>query len=132
VASPKFGPWGVLWIRSCPWLVLAPRVLKLCTNQLVWFMKIHVNDYVLFIFPSPISKLHHAPLPPMCYEPRSVPGLLALSMFSLQTCIWVYQRTWEHITRITKKIGVSRWQYYYCNLGKIPSKVLSKLHSIIG
>jgi hypothetical protein len=39
VASPKFGSWWVLWVRVCPWLILAPKVLKLCTNQLfVWFV----------------------------------------------------------------------------------------------
>jgi hypothetical protein len=32
VASPKSGPWWILWVRNCPWLVLAPKVLKLCTN----------------------------------------------------------------------------------------------------
>jgi hypothetical protein len=38
VASPKFGPWWVLWVWICPWLILAPKVLQLCTNQLVvWF-----------------------------------------------------------------------------------------------
>jgi hypothetical protein len=35
VASPKFGLWWVLWIRVCLWFVLAPKVLQLCTNQLV-------------------------------------------------------------------------------------------------
>jgi hypothetical protein len=38
VASSKSGP---LWmcVRVCPWLVLAWKVLKLCTNQLVvWFV----------------------------------------------------------------------------------------------
>jgi hypothetical protein len=39
VASPKFGPWWVLWIRVCLWLVCAPKVLQLCINQLVvWFV----------------------------------------------------------------------------------------------
>jgi hypothetical protein len=28
VASPESGLWWVLWIQSCPWLVLAPRVLQ--------------------------------------------------------------------------------------------------------
>jgi hypothetical protein len=28
VASPKSGPWWIKWIQSCPWLVLAPRVLQ--------------------------------------------------------------------------------------------------------
>jgi hypothetical protein len=38
VASPKSGPWWVLWVRVCPWLVLAPKVLQQCTNQLIaWF-----------------------------------------------------------------------------------------------
>jgi hypothetical protein len=27
VASLEFGPWWVLWVQSCSWLVLAPRVL---------------------------------------------------------------------------------------------------------
>jgi hypothetical protein len=35
VVSPKFGLWWVLWVRVCPWLVVAPKVLKLCINQLV-------------------------------------------------------------------------------------------------
>jgi hypothetical protein len=35
---PKFGLWWVLWVRVCPWFVLASKVFKLCTNQLVvWF-----------------------------------------------------------------------------------------------
>ncbi len=28
VASPKSGPWWVKWVKSCPWLVLAPKVLQ--------------------------------------------------------------------------------------------------------
>jgi hypothetical protein len=35
VASPKFGPWWVLWVWICPWFVLALKVLQLCINQLV-------------------------------------------------------------------------------------------------
>jgi hypothetical protein len=35
VASPKSGSWWILWIQVCPWFVLTPKVLKLCTNQLV-------------------------------------------------------------------------------------------------
>jgi hypothetical protein len=38
VASPKFGPWWVLWVRICPWLVRTPKVLKLHINQLVWIV----------------------------------------------------------------------------------------------
>jgi hypothetical protein len=28
VASPEFGPWWVLWVQGCPWLVLALKVLQ--------------------------------------------------------------------------------------------------------
>ncbi len=38
VSFPKSGPWWVLWVWVCLWLVVAPKVLQLCTNQLVvWF-----------------------------------------------------------------------------------------------
>jgi hypothetical protein len=37
--SPKFGPWWILWVCVCPWLVRASKVLQLCINQLVvWFV----------------------------------------------------------------------------------------------
>jgi hypothetical protein len=39
---PKSRPWWILWVLwvwSCPWFVLAPKVLKLCINQpVVWFV----------------------------------------------------------------------------------------------
>jgi hypothetical protein len=39
VASPKSGLWWILWVSICSWLILAPKVLKLCTNQfVVWFV----------------------------------------------------------------------------------------------
>jgi hypothetical protein len=38
-ASLKSGPWWVLWVHVCMWLVLAPKAFKLRTNQLVvWFV----------------------------------------------------------------------------------------------
>jgi hypothetical protein len=38
VASPKSRSWWVLWVQICRWIVLTPKVLQLCTNQLVvWF-----------------------------------------------------------------------------------------------
>jgi hypothetical protein len=41
---PKSRPWWILWIRGCLW-VLTPKVLKLCTNQLVVrCVQIHVSD----------------------------------------------------------------------------------------
>jgi len=47
VASPKSGPWWVLWICVCSWLVHAPKRFQLCTNQLVvWFVQVHVSNWV--------------------------------------------------------------------------------------
>ncbi len=40
VATPKSGPWWVVWVCVCSWFFFAPKVLQLCTNQLVvWFCK---------------------------------------------------------------------------------------------
>jgi hypothetical protein len=47
VASPNSEPWWVLWIHVCPWFVHAPKLLQLCTNQLVvWFVQVHVNNWL--------------------------------------------------------------------------------------
>jgi hypothetical protein len=58
VASPKSEPWWVLWIRVCPCLILAPKMLQPCSNQLVvWFVEVCVSDWLLVILPSLIPKL---------------------------------------------------------------------------
>jgi hypothetical protein len=47
VASPKSGPWWVLWVYVCLWFVHAPEVLWLCINQLVvWFVRVRVNNWI--------------------------------------------------------------------------------------
>ncbi len=47
VASPKSKPCWVLWVRVCMWLVRAPKVLQLCTNQLVvWFVQVRVSNWL--------------------------------------------------------------------------------------
>jgi hypothetical protein len=95
---PQSKPWWVFWVWVCPWFVLAPKVFQLCTSQLViWFVHIHVSDYVLVIFPSPISELQHALLPQKCCKPRNVLRFLALPLFSLQTHIWVYPGVWKRV-----------------------------------
>jgi hypothetical protein len=74
VTSPKSGPWWVLWIRVCPWLVLTPKVFKLCINQLiVWFVDVYVSSWRLSFFLVPIPELQHAPLPPKFCELENVP-----------------------------------------------------------
>jgi hypothetical protein len=83
VTSPKSGLWWVLLVWICLWLVLTPKVLKLCTNQfVVWFVQVHVNNWCLSLFLVPIPELQHAPLPLKCYKLRSMPQLLALPLFS--------------------------------------------------
>jgi hypothetical protein len=45
----KFRPWWILWILISPWFVRAPKVVQLCTNQLiVWFLQVRVNNYPIF------------------------------------------------------------------------------------
>ncbi len=65
VASPKSRLWWVLWVRIYSWLVLAPKMFKLCINQLVvWFVQVCASDWLLVILPSLVPELQHAPLPP--------------------------------------------------------------------
>jgi hypothetical protein len=46
MASPKSKQWWILWIHVCSWFVRAPKVLQLCTNQLViWFVHVHMNNW---------------------------------------------------------------------------------------
>ncbi len=74
----------------CPWLVLAPRVLQLCTNHFVWVVcrPVWVSEACqLFLVPSRSS---NTPLyPSKCYELRSVLWLLPLPLCSTWTHIWV-------------------------------------------
>jgi hypothetical protein len=51
VASPKSGPWWVLWVWDCPWLVLTPKVFQLCSNHLVFgFVQVRVSSWCLSLF----------------------------------------------------------------------------------
>jgi hypothetical protein len=58
VASPMSRLRWILWVRICLWLVLTPKVLKLCTNQLVvWFVQVRVSNWCFSLFLVPISEL---------------------------------------------------------------------------
>ncbi len=83
VASSKFGSWWVLWVCVCPWFVRPPKCYNYALTNLLFGLCsfVWVNE-VLVNLPSPIPELQHAPLPPKCYEPRSVPQLLLLPLFS--------------------------------------------------
>jgi hypothetical protein len=71
----------------CSWLVLAPKVLQLCTNHLVWvvYRPVWVNKACqLFLVPSRTS---NTPLyPSKCCELGSVPQLLHLPL----SCTWIH------------------------------------------
>jgi len=46
MVSPKSKLWWILWVYFCPWLIHAPKMLQLCTNQLVvLFMQVYVNNW---------------------------------------------------------------------------------------
>jgi hypothetical protein len=81
-----------LMCPCCPWLVLAPKVLQLRTNHLVWVLcrPVWVSEACqLFLVPSRSSNM---PLyPSKCCELGSVPRLLFLLLFSTWTHIWVFQ-----------------------------------------
>jgi len=65
VASPKFGPWWVLWVHVCPWLICAPKMFQLRTNQLVvWFVQVHVSNWIACHFSYSPSRSFNTPLYP--------------------------------------------------------------------
>jgi hypothetical protein len=74
----------------CPWFILAPKVLQLCTNHFVWVVckPMWVSEACqLFLVPSQSSNM---PLyPSKCCELRSVARLLPLPLSSTWTHIWV-------------------------------------------
>jgi len=76
----------------CPWLVLALKVLQLCTNHLMWVVcrPVWVSEACqLFLVPSRSS---NTPLyPSKCCELRNMPWLLPLSLFCTWTHFWVLQ-----------------------------------------
>jgi hypothetical protein len=79
-----------LMCPCCSWLVLAPRVLQLCTNHFVWVVcrLVWVSEACqLFLVPSRSS---NTPLyPSKCCELGSVLRLLLLLLFSTWAHIWV-------------------------------------------
>jgi hypothetical protein len=81
-----------LMCPCCPWLVVAPKVLQLCTNHFVWVLcrPVWVSEACqLFLVPSRSSNM---PLyPSKYYEPSSVPRLFPLPLFLTWAHIWVLQ-----------------------------------------
>jgi hypothetical protein len=88
----------------CPWFVLAPKVLQLCTNHFVWVVCRPVwviEACQLFLVPSWSS---NTPLyPSKCCELRSVPRLLPLPLFCTWTHFWVPQGVWSESGDVVTK-----------------------------
>jgi hypothetical protein len=64
VASPKFGPWWVLWVYVCPWFIHAPKCSKYAlTNLLFGLCKTVWVIELLIILPSP-SRSSNTPFYP--------------------------------------------------------------------
>jgi len=79
-----------LMCLCCPWLVLAPKVLQVCTNHFVWVVcrPMWVSEACqLVLVPSRSS---NTPLyPSKCCELGSMAWLLPLPLSSTWTHIWV-------------------------------------------
>jgi hypothetical protein len=73
-----------LMCLCCPWFVLAPKVLQLCTNHLalVLFRSVWVDKACQLFLTHPRALACPSTLPKCC-EPRNMPRLLTLSMFSV-------------------------------------------------
>jgi len=74
----------------CPWLVLAPRVLQLCTNHFVWVVcrLVWMSEACQLFLVPPWSS--NTPLyPSKCCELGNVLRLLPLPLFSTWVHIWV-------------------------------------------
>jgi hypothetical protein len=90
----------------CPWLVLAPRVLQLCTNHFgVGCVQARVSEWSLSTLPSPIPELQHAPLPLRVLWAReralTLPFSTALYLGSHLSPL----RSWECV-KLSKTTGV--------------------------
>jgi len=106
----------------CPWLILAPKVLQLCTNHLVWVgcRPVWVSEACqLFLVPSRSS---NTPLyPSKCYELGNMPRLFPLPLFCTWTHFWVLQGVgsasktilmiWTHSTTMPWLEQWSGWKH---------------------
>ncbi len=86
--------WAVVSLvcPCCPWLVLAPKVLQLCTNHLVWVVcrPMWVSEACQF-FLVPSWSCNTPLYPSKCCELGSVPRLFPLPLFCTSTHFWILQ-----------------------------------------
>jgi hypothetical protein len=92
--------WAVVSLvsLSCPWFVLAPKVLQLCTNHFVLVLcrSVWVVEACQFsLVPSQSSNT--PPTLPKCCEPGSVPRLLILPLFVIWDSHLSPSKSWERV-----------------------------------
>jgi hypothetical protein len=95
----------------CPWLVLAPKVLQLRTNHLVWVLcrPMWVSEACQLFLVS--SRSSSTPLyPSKCCELGSVHRLFLLPLFSTWIHTWVFQGVESALVIIFRK-GTQRFRY---------------------
>ncbi len=108
-ASPKFGPWWVLWVCVCPWFIFAPKCSNYALTNLLfglcksmWVIELLVN------LPSPIHS-SSMPFTPEALWTREHAPTPSPSAIHLWTCSWVDERTWGCVTNqtfpYTPKVG---------------------------
>jgi hypothetical protein len=126
VASPKFGPWWVLWIQSCMWLVLAPKVLWICTNHFVLVLckSVKVNEVCqFFLVPSRSSNTPLYPSKVLRARERAPSSSPFRCLYTLNSS-WVYQGAWE---RVILELGIKNLH----NQAWIPSTIITNAKNLL-
>jgi hypothetical protein len=129
MASPKSGPWWILWIRVCPWLVLTPKELQPCINYLVFgFVRVHVSSWCLSFFLVP-SRSSSTPL-----YPQSVVNQGACPNSMLFHC-FQFRLTFESIKELGSAsqyltimiIPILQFCFEFCSFSKAPYRLWTNL-----
>jgi hypothetical protein len=114
VASPKSGPWWVLWVHVCPWFVHAPKCSNsTLTNLLFDFYRSMwvLNCLLIFLVLSQSSSM---PLYPRSVaSQRMSPNSFSFHCFHLWTQSSIHQGAWGCITNL--ECHITNW----CDQGKI-------------
>ncbi len=114
MASLKSRPWWVLWVRGCPWLVLAPKVFQPYINHLVLvlcrFVWI-VENCQFFVVPSRSSSTPFYPSKMMWTRERALIPYSSV-VFNLDSHLSP-SRNWDCVTNNDKKSqNIGEW---FCN-----------------
>jgi hypothetical protein len=110
VASPKSGLGWILWVRSCLWFVLTPKVLQLCINhhvlvlcRFVWVIEV----CQFFLVPSQSSSMPLYPFGMLWARERASTPYFSI-VFNLDSHLSP-SRTWECVY----SINGYWWLFYY-------------------